>query len=231
MAPAALAQRRRDRRLVLLHGVRHRGARVRLRRGRHVPAFGVLVLGYLIGQLGNLVPLPGGIGGTEGALVGVFALYGVNVSRGHRGSARLPPVPAARTRTARRASVRPAATPADGARTSRRWCARHSRSRSSSCRRAADTDLARDTTATRNASTRTPRRDRERPSRPDETVVVTATAAWPGGVTFSVRRSVARDQAARSGRLLKRRGDPAVSRSRRERRLLPRATAGTILAR
>jgi uncharacterized protein (TIRG00374 family) len=46
----------------------------------HVPSFGTLVLGYLIGQLGNLIPLPGGIGGTEGALVGVFALYGVNVS-------------------------------------------------------------------------------------------------------------------------------------------------------
>jgi len=45
-----------------------------------VPALGTLVLGYLIGQLGNLVPLPGGIGGTEGALIGVFALYGVNVS-------------------------------------------------------------------------------------------------------------------------------------------------------
>lgn len=46
----------------------------------HVPSFGTLVLGYLIGQLGNLVPVPGGIGATEGALVGVFALYGVNVS-------------------------------------------------------------------------------------------------------------------------------------------------------
>jgi uncharacterized protein (TIRG00374 family) len=45
-----------------------------------VPAFGPLVLGYLIGQLGNLVPLPGGIGGTEGGLIGVFALYNVNVS-------------------------------------------------------------------------------------------------------------------------------------------------------
>jgi uncharacterized protein (TIRG00374 family) len=44
-----------------------------------VPAFGTLVLGYLIGQLGNLLPLPGGIGGTEGGLVGVFALYHVNV--------------------------------------------------------------------------------------------------------------------------------------------------------
>jgi uncharacterized protein (TIRG00374 family) len=45
----------------------------------HVPAFGALVLGYLIGQLGNLIPLPGGIGGTEGALIGAFALYGVNL--------------------------------------------------------------------------------------------------------------------------------------------------------
>jgi glycosyltransferase 2 family protein len=44
-----------------------------------VPPFGPLVLGYLIGQLGNLVPLPGGVGGTEGGLVGAFALYGVNV--------------------------------------------------------------------------------------------------------------------------------------------------------
>jgi uncharacterized protein (TIRG00374 family) len=45
-----------------------------------VPAFGTLVLGYLIGQLGNLIPVPGGIGGTEGALVGLFVLYHVNVS-------------------------------------------------------------------------------------------------------------------------------------------------------
>jgi uncharacterized protein (TIRG00374 family) len=44
------------------------------------PAVGTLVLGYLIGQLGNLVPLPGGIGGTEGALIAVFALYGVNLT-------------------------------------------------------------------------------------------------------------------------------------------------------
>jgi uncharacterized protein (TIRG00374 family) len=45
-----------------------------------VPAFGTLVLGYLIGQLGNLIPLPGGVGGTEGALIGIFALYGVNLT-------------------------------------------------------------------------------------------------------------------------------------------------------
>ncbi len=45
-----------------------------------VPTFGTLVLAYLIGQLGNLIPLPGGIGGTEGALIGVFALYGVSLT-------------------------------------------------------------------------------------------------------------------------------------------------------
>ncbi|HUO72158.1 MAG TPA: YbhN family protein [Solirubrobacteraceae bacterium] len=44
-----------------------------------VPPVGTLVLGYLIGQLGNLIPVPGGIGGTEGALIGVFAIYGVSV--------------------------------------------------------------------------------------------------------------------------------------------------------
>jgi len=46
----------------------------------HVPTFATLVLAYLIGQLGNLIPLPGGIGGTEGALIGVFALYGVSLT-------------------------------------------------------------------------------------------------------------------------------------------------------
>ena len=39
------------------------------------PPIGVLVLGYLIGQLGGNLPLPGGLGGIEGGLVGTFALY------------------------------------------------------------------------------------------------------------------------------------------------------------
>jgi uncharacterized protein (TIRG00374 family) len=39
------------------------------------PAFGVLVMGYLIGQLGGNIPIPGGIGGLDGGLIGVFALY------------------------------------------------------------------------------------------------------------------------------------------------------------
>jgi uncharacterized membrane protein YbhN (UPF0104 family) len=41
----------------------------------HSPPFGVLVLGYLIGQLGGNLPIPGGIGGLDGGLIGVFVLY------------------------------------------------------------------------------------------------------------------------------------------------------------
>jgi uncharacterized membrane protein YbhN (UPF0104 family) len=39
------------------------------------PAFGVLVLGYLIGQLGGNIPLPGGIGGVDFGLIGTFVLF------------------------------------------------------------------------------------------------------------------------------------------------------------
>jgi uncharacterized protein (TIRG00374 family) len=46
----------------------------------YTPDFGVLVVAYLIGQLGGLLPLPGGIGGIEGGLIGTFALYNVPVS-------------------------------------------------------------------------------------------------------------------------------------------------------
>lgn len=39
------------------------------------PPIGVLALGYLIGQLGGNLPVPGGIGGVDGGLIGAFALY------------------------------------------------------------------------------------------------------------------------------------------------------------
>jgi uncharacterized protein (TIRG00374 family) len=39
------------------------------------PAIGILVLGYLIGQLGGNIPVPGGIGGIDAGLIGTFALY------------------------------------------------------------------------------------------------------------------------------------------------------------
>lgn len=37
---------------------------------------GILLVAYPLGQLGGLIPLPGGVGGTDGALIGVFVLYG-----------------------------------------------------------------------------------------------------------------------------------------------------------
>ena len=46
----------------------------------NVPLFSTLVLAYLIGQLGNLIPLPGGVGGTEGTLIGTLAIFGVNLT-------------------------------------------------------------------------------------------------------------------------------------------------------
>jgi uncharacterized membrane protein YbhN (UPF0104 family) len=35
-----------------------------------------LVFGYVIGQLGGLIPIPGGIGGVDGGLIGALVLYG-----------------------------------------------------------------------------------------------------------------------------------------------------------
>ena len=33
-------------------------------------------MGYLIGQLGGLLPIPGGIGGIDGGLIGTLIVYG-----------------------------------------------------------------------------------------------------------------------------------------------------------
>ena len=46
----------------------------------YFPPVGVLVVAYLVGQLGGLIPLPGGIGGIELGLVGSFAVFNVPVS-------------------------------------------------------------------------------------------------------------------------------------------------------
>jgi uncharacterized membrane protein YbhN (UPF0104 family) len=40
---------------------------------------GVIVLAYLLGQLGNALPLPGGVGGVEPLMLGVFTASGVPV--------------------------------------------------------------------------------------------------------------------------------------------------------
>ena len=41
------------------------------------PAITVVLMAYLIGQLGGLLPLPGGIGGIDGGLIGALIVYGV----------------------------------------------------------------------------------------------------------------------------------------------------------
>ena len=37
----------------------------------------VLIMGYFLGTLGSLLPLPGGIGGVEGGMIGAFVAFGV----------------------------------------------------------------------------------------------------------------------------------------------------------
>lgn len=41
----------------------------------------VLVMGYFLGTLGSLLPIPGGIGGIEGGMIGAFAAFGVPAGR------------------------------------------------------------------------------------------------------------------------------------------------------
>jgi putative heme transporter len=40
------------------------------------PTVPILVVGYFVGQLGNTLPLPGGIGGVEGGMIGAFIGFG-----------------------------------------------------------------------------------------------------------------------------------------------------------
>ena len=42
------------------------------------PPFTVIWMAYFVGLLGNLLPLPGGLGGVEGAMIGAFAAFGVD---------------------------------------------------------------------------------------------------------------------------------------------------------
>jgi uncharacterized membrane protein YbhN (UPF0104 family) len=42
------------------------------------PPFPVIWMAYFLGMLGNLLPLPGGLGGVEGGMIGAFAAFGVD---------------------------------------------------------------------------------------------------------------------------------------------------------
>lgn len=43
------------------------------------PPQAVIVMSYFVGMVGNTLPLPGGIGGVDGGMIGAFTAFGVNV--------------------------------------------------------------------------------------------------------------------------------------------------------
>jgi uncharacterized protein (TIRG00374 family) len=43
------------------------------------PPQAVIVMSYFVGMLGNTLPLPGGIGGVDGGMIGAFSAFGVPV--------------------------------------------------------------------------------------------------------------------------------------------------------
>ena len=46
-----------------------------------VPDLPLIIFAYTIGQLGGIIPIPGGIGGTDGGLIGAAVLYGASLSQ------------------------------------------------------------------------------------------------------------------------------------------------------
>ena len=44
----------------------------------HAPPVAVLIQAFFVGMLGNLLPIPGGVGGVEGGMIGAFAAFGVD---------------------------------------------------------------------------------------------------------------------------------------------------------
>jgi uncharacterized membrane protein YbhN (UPF0104 family) len=42
----------------------------------YTPDISIVLMGYLIGQMGGLLPLPGGIGGIDGGLIGTLVVFG-----------------------------------------------------------------------------------------------------------------------------------------------------------
>jgi uncharacterized membrane protein YbhN (UPF0104 family) len=48
--------------------------------GGGAPAIGIFVLAYSLGHAGAFIPTPGGVGGTEGGLIGTFVAYGTPIS-------------------------------------------------------------------------------------------------------------------------------------------------------
>jgi uncharacterized protein (TIRG00374 family) len=47
--------------------------------GSTTPPIAVIVMAYFVGMLGNTLPLPGGIGGVDGGMIGAFAAFNVDL--------------------------------------------------------------------------------------------------------------------------------------------------------
>lgn len=45
----------------------------------YAPHKGIIVMAYFVGWIANALPLPGGIGGVEGGMIGAFSAFGVSV--------------------------------------------------------------------------------------------------------------------------------------------------------
>ena len=46
--------------------------------GQDPPDFAVIVMAYFLGMMANVLPIPGGIGGVDGGMIGAFLAFGVN---------------------------------------------------------------------------------------------------------------------------------------------------------
>ncbi|CAA9464881.1 MAG: hypothetical protein AVDCRST_MAG38-720 [uncultured Solirubrobacteraceae bacterium] len=42
-----------------------------------LPSIGLLLVAYVVGQLGGLLPVPGGVGGADGGLIAALVIYGI----------------------------------------------------------------------------------------------------------------------------------------------------------
>jgi uncharacterized protein (TIRG00374 family) len=43
------------------------------------PSWAVIVMAYFVGMMGNLLPMPGGVGGVDGGMIGAFAAFDVSI--------------------------------------------------------------------------------------------------------------------------------------------------------
>ena len=58
--------------------------------GADPPPIAVIVMAYFVGMLANTLPLPGGIGGVDGGMIGAFAAFDVRLRLRDRRGAHLP---------------------------------------------------------------------------------------------------------------------------------------------